>query len=60
MNEPLYTPEEFADEMRRLNINIEHTEDRHIEMDDAMCALLISLGYEEGIEVFIDAKKWYA
>lgn len=56
---PLYTPEEFAEEMRRL-INIEFTEDRHIEMDDALCALLISLGYEEGVEIFIDAKKWYA
>ncbi len=57
---PLYTPEEFADAMRFLNINVDHTEDRHIEMDELMCQLLISLGYEEGVEVFADTKKWYA
>lgn len=57
---PLYTPEEFADAMRFLNVNVEFTEDRHIDMDDLMCQLLISLGYEEGVEIFRDAKKWYA
>lgn len=32
----------------------------HIEADDLMCQLLIELGYDKGVEIFLDAPKWYA
>lgn len=57
---PLYTPEEFADAMRFLRMNEEDTEFLHLSMDELMCRLLISLGYEEGVEIFWDAEKFYA
>lgn len=57
---PLYTPEEFADEMRRIVANnIDDAENRHCALDDTMTELLISLGYEEGVEIFWDTTKYY-
>lgn len=57
---PLYTPEEFADAMRFLRMNTSDEEECHMSMDGLMTNLLISLGYEEGVEIFIDAPKFYA
>lgn len=59
MNEPLYTPEEFADAMRFLRMNISDEEECHMSMDNCMCQLLIGLGYEEGVEIFWDTTKYY-
>lgn len=55
------TPAEFAAEMRRLKQ--EHdadTEQLHMTMDALMMRVLTTLGYGEGVEVFLDADKWYA
>ena len=32
----------------------------HEAMDNLMCETLISLGYSAGVEIFENAKKWYA
>lgn len=58
-NIPL-TPEEFAAEMLRLQKNIGDEEARHGDMDELMCHVLISLGYEKGVEIFNNTPKWYA
>ena len=57
---PLYTPEEFAGAMRFLRMNDGDEESRHMSMDGLMANLLISLGYEEGVEIFNDTPMWYA
>ena len=31
-----------------------------MKMDDEMCALLSSLGYSKGIDIFENVDKWYA
>ena len=55
------TPEEFADEMRKIvKRYINDPEVCHNEMDELMTSLLISLGYEEGVEIFDGTPKWYA
>lgn len=53
------TPKEFAEKMQ-LIVDEENTELGHIEMDNLMCELLKSLGYEEGAEIFDNALKWYS
>lgn len=53
------TPEGFAWEMR-LIARGDDEEVEHSDMDDLMCELLTSLGYEEGVQIFKDAHKWYA
>lgn len=32
----------------------------HREADKLMCDLLVSLGYEEGVDIFNKHGKWYA
>ena len=61
------TPEEFADEMRRITDEEQHkndpywdTEQIHIEMDSLVCKVLENLGYGEGVEIFRNEPKWYA
>lgn len=66
------TPQEFAEKMRGLVEK--HTsyidffgkdtpyldpEECHPEMDHLMCEVLIQLGYEEGVDIFRNTKKWY-
>lgn len=53
------TPKEFAEKMQSI-VDEKNTELGHIEMDDLMCELLKSLGYEEGVEIFDNALKWYS
>lgn len=52
-------PETFAWEMRCI-ANSNDPEAAHGDMDDLMCKLLESLGYDEGVEIFKNAKKYYA
>ena len=55
------TPEEFADAMRELVKKYGDDEEMlHREADYLISALLIALGYEEGIEIFDDQPKWYS
>lgn len=53
------TPKEFTFEMQRISKDLD-LEGAHREADDLMCRLLVSLGYEEGIEIFQKMEKWYA
>lgn len=59
MNNIIMTPEEFKNEMQKLDENGD-TEVSHSNMDDLMCDLLESLGYKEGIKIFKASEKWYA
>ena len=58
-NIPL-TPEEFAAEMKKLQANFGDEEARHGSMDELMCHVLISLGYEKGVEIFNNTPMRYA
>lgn len=61
---PKYTPEEFAKEMQnirqRVYIENDDQEESHYQMDMLMVDLLDSLGYGEGVQVFLDTPRWYA
>lgn len=55
------------DYMRKLSINqlktcqkMEDREKAHVEADQVLCALLVSLGYEDVVEQFNKCHKWYA
>lgn len=52
-------PEEFVRRMEEIASDSDR-EGRHIDADNLMCDLLISLGYKEGIEKFIHMHKWHA
>ena len=58
-----YTPEEFAAAMRALR---DHSESRfdtsanHHHMDMLMAHVLETLGYGEGVAVFLEEGRWYA
>lgn len=60
------TPEEFADEMRKIQDRLDNSdrpwdfEYSHRAMDRTMCELLESLGYGAGVDIFLNAHKWYA
>lgn len=55
------TPEEFAVLMRTtVESNPYDEEERHMKMDMHMCDLLKTLGYGEGVEIFLNTPKWYA
>lgn len=57
----MMTPEEFKNKMELVNEEYNNdNEEKHVHMDNLMCDLLSSIGYEEGIDIFIDADKWYA
>ena len=59
--EKALTPEEFAKKMADIRREYEDdTEAVHIKMDDAMCSLLRSLGYGDGIAIFAGTSVWYA
>ncbi len=53
------SPDDFARTMYALS-TIPDKEDRHRAMDEAICDLLISIGYEEGVHIFQNTDKWYA
>ena len=57
----ILTPEGFAVKMANIIGDTDgDTETRHWRLDDAMCDLLESLGYGEGVEIFRRTYKWYA
>lgn len=55
------TPEEFKNEMKKI---LERYEDDpemfHAAADDYICSVMETLGFEEGIQIFENADKWYA
>lgn len=53
------TPAEFLAKMWAIAAMTD-TEERHVEADDLMCALLVRLGYGDGVAVFEDMEKWYS
>lgn len=46
------TPEEFKKRMIEISTETD-TETRHVVADELMCEVLESLGYGEGVEVFV-------
>ena len=54
------TPEQFAQAMYELATNDDGPEDQHRDADRLMTALLVKLGYEDGVKIFWQIKKWYA
>ena len=56
------TPEEFTDAMREAleRGRDEDEEQTHKRADNLMCDLLKSLGYEEGVAVYLKSGRWYA
>lgn len=57
-NTPM-SPAEFAERLR-LVFKEADIEEEHSKADGLMCEVLESLGYGEGVEVFVNARKWYA
>lgn len=55
----ILSPKEFAEKMNEA-AKQEDIEYAHIEMDNLMAELLRSIGYQDGIDIFEDAEKWYA
>ena len=65
-NKEIISPDEFKKKMKAIKIKVDagflilDKEEAHVQMDDLMCEVLSSLGYEEGIEIFQNTGKWYA
>jgi hypothetical protein len=53
------TPKEFKIKIKSL-VNKDDYEKAHGEMDNILCDLLISLGYQAGIKIFKKQGKWYS
>lgn len=53
------SPEEFAEIMKRIASQSDE-EERHKIADEFICDLLVSLGYEEGVSIFVEMHKWYS
>ena len=55
------TPEQFAERMRSIYEEDGHDEEtEHLNMDNYMCDVLRSLGYDEGVDIFDGTDKWYS
>lgn len=53
--------EYFAERMRAIRLEYEDDEEAcHRKMDNLMCATLRTLGYGEGVDIFLDTPKYYA
>lgn len=60
-NEGKMTPEEFAKQMQTLAKKYNDDEELfHIMADGLLTAVLVDLGYEEGVKIFLDQPKWYS
>lgn len=56
----IITPKEFENRMKEvLDENKEWIEGGHEDMDALLCEVLKSLGYEDGIDLYLNADKWY-
>ena len=53
------TPEEFKNKMSKLTED-DDIELRHEHMDGLLLKVLRSLGYGEGVDIFVNTKMWYA
>jgi hypothetical protein len=53
------TPKEFEEKMKELK-NEHDPETAHFLMDELIVSLLVELGYEDGVEIFIRQTKWYS
>lgn len=57
----MMTPAEFRDRMRDIFPLIGYDKEAaHGEADSLMCDLLRQLDYDDGIDIFEHADKWYA
>lgn len=54
------TPEKFKQRMAEFFKEGYDKEGAHGNADDLMCKVLRELGYEEGVEIFETADKWYS
>ena len=54
------TPEEFLEEVKKLDHIGGDAEDWHISYDDLIETLLTELGYGAGIEYASHCTRWYA
>lgn len=56
------TPEEFAAKMKAILVyeGWHDIERDHCEADDLMCEALRSLGYGEGVSIFLKTELWYS
>jgi len=59
LEDDVLTPDGFKMEMRRLS-GCKDQEVRHQVADNVMCDILKELGYEEGVRIFRDMRKWYS
>ena len=60
LKEPM-SPQEFQIKMLDImNMCGDTPEEAHSSMDELMCTLLISLGYQDGIDVFNSQERWYS
>ncbi len=53
------TSKEFAEKMKEI-FKDGGGELPHIDADELMIEALSSLGYEEGVKIFLSNEKWYA
>lgn len=60
VNEDIPTPEELAEDMRRIAEEFDDQEMCHRIMDGTLTDVLEKLGYAEAVEIFINTPKWYA
>lgn len=55
------SPEEFKSKMEELHDEHSHDpEGFHLRADEFTCQVLTQLGFTEGVEIFVAARKWYA
>ena len=55
------TPAEFGAVMRHISEECGgDIEGAHAMADEAMCKLLIDLGFDDGVKIFDEMDKWYA
>lgn len=62
MNKPIYPPL-TPDEARRVLLEDAPeagVEEGHVKADEALCGLLIHLGYEDIVSIWDKLPKWYA
>jgi len=53
------TPAQFKTKMKKAS-HLKDLSARHERFDELMCRQLSAMGFEEGIDIFLDADKWYA
>ncbi len=55
------TPEEFKNEMKKILEQYYDDEELfHVVADEYICDVMKALGFEEGIQIFENAHKWYS